>query len=134
MLPDHVSSKSGEAPNGGACVLVVDDEADIRETLREAVEMVGCTAVLAANGADALKLLRESTPCLMILDLIMPVMTGEELLEIVRQQPAFAHVPVLISTSAPQRAPAGVPILPKPIDLGAFWAWIRENCRCSARA
>ncbi|HEU4579158.1 MAG TPA: response regulator [Polyangiaceae bacterium] len=133
MLADHVSSKSGEAPNGGACVLVVDDEADIRETLREAVEMVGCTAVLAANGADALKLLRESTPCLMILDLIMPVMTGEELLEIVRQQPAFAHVPVLISTSAPQRAPAGVPLLPKPIDLGAFWAWIRENCCCSAR-
>jgi CheY-like chemotaxis protein len=131
------SSKSGAfrkavTPHGGACVLVVDDEADIRETLREAVEMVGCTAVLAANGADALELLRESRPCLMILDLIMPVMTGEELLQIVRQQPALAQLPVLISTSAPQRAPAGVPVLPKPIDLGAFWAWIRQNCHCGA--
>jgi CheY-like chemotaxis protein len=136
MTASHASSKSGApgspASNGEACVLVVDDEADIRETLREAVEMVGCTAVLAANGADALELLRARTPCLMILDLIMPVMTGEELLAIVRQQPAFAHLPVLISTSAPQRAPAGVPVLPKPIDLGAFWAWIRENCRCGS--
>ena len=39
------------------CVLVVDDEPDIRETLREAVEMAGCTAILAANGEDALKLM-----------------------------------------------------------------------------
>lgn len=137
MPTEFAPSKSGAfrkavTPQAGACVLVVDDEADIRETLREAVEMVGCTAVLAANGADALELLRESKPCLMILDLIMPVMTGEELLQIVRQQPALAQLPVLISTSAPQRAPAGVPVLPKPIDLGAFWAWIRQNCHCGA--
>src|SRR5689334_5682918 len=135
MDTTRTSSKSGASrkavrPHGAACVLVVDDEADIRETLREAVEMVGCTAVLAANGADALQVLRDNTPCLMILDLIMPVMTGEEVLRIVRQQPALAQLPVLISTSAPQRAPAGVPVLPKPIDLGAFWAWIRRNCRC----
>jgi len=119
-------------PRVGACVLVVDDEADIRETLREAVEMLGCTAALAASGADALELLRESRPCLMIVDLVMPVMTGEELLAIVRQQPALAQLPVLISSSAPQRAPAGVPVLPKPIDLGAFWAWIRQNCHCGS--
>jgi len=124
------TSRKAATPHVGACVLVVDDEADIRETLREAVEMMGCTAVLAANGADALELLRASKPCLMVIDMIMPVMTGEELLEILRQQPALAQLPVLISTSAPQLAPAGVPVLPKPIDLGAFWAWIRQNCRC----
>ena len=114
------------------CVLVVDDEADTRESLREAVEMAGCTAMLAANGADALKLLRERRPCLMILDLNMPVMTGEELLAILHEQPLLAQLPVVISTSAPQRAPAGIPVLPKPIDLAAFWAWIRQNCRCGA--
>jgi two-component system, chemotaxis family, chemotaxis protein CheY len=113
-----------------SCVLVVDDELDIRETLREAVEMVGCTAVLAANGADALRLLTERRPCLMILDLIMPVMTGEELLQIVQQEPALAQLQVVISTSAPRRAPPGVPVLPKPIDLRAFWNWIEQNCQC----
>ena len=130
-LPSGAAS-SPQGHTSRACVLVVDDEADIRETLREAVEMVGCTAVLAANGADALRLLRERKPCLMILDLIMPVMTGEELLEILQKQSVFAHLPVVISTSAPQRAPAGIPVLPKPIDLAAFWAWIRQNCQCSA--
>lgn len=127
----RAGTSHGRASNSG-CVLVVDDEADIRETLREAVEMVGCTALLAANGADALRVLSERMPCLMILDLIMPVMTGEELLEVLRSEPALAHLPVVISTSAPQRAPAGVPVLPKPIDLRAFWDWIRQNCQCGA--
>jgi two-component system, chemotaxis family, chemotaxis protein CheY len=116
--------------SGHGCVLVVDDEPDIRETLREAVEMVGCTVLLAANGADALRVLGEHRPCLMVLDLIMPIMTGQELLEILQKRPELAQLPVLVSTSAPRLAPAGVPVLPKPIDLGALWAWIRQNCRC----
>jgi len=113
-----------------SCVLVVDDDADIRETLREAVEMVGCTALLAKDGQDALQVLGQHRPCLIILDLIMPVMTGEELLAALRREPELAQLPVVVSTSAPKRAPAGVPVLPKPIDLRAFWAWIRQNCDC----
>jgi CheY-like chemotaxis protein len=119
-------------PAEKGCVLVVDDDADIRETLREAVEMVGCTALLATDGRDALRVLGEHRPCLVILDLLMPVMTGQELLEEMRLVPDLAQLPVLISTSAPRRAPAGVPVLPKPIDLRAFWAWIRQNCECGA--
>jgi len=112
------------------CVLVVDDEADIRETLREAVEMAGCTALLASDGRDALRVLAQHRPCLIILDLIMPNMTGEELLAAMQLQPELARLPVLVSTSSPRRAPAGLPVLPKPIDLRAFWAWIRQNCDC----
>lgn len=112
--------------------LVVDDEPDIRETLREAVEMAGCTAVLAANGADALELMASSRPCMVIVDLMMPVMTGIELLHAMQQVPALADVPVVISTSAPRRAPPGLPILPKPIDLSALWRWMRQNCSCSS--
>ena len=114
------------------CVLVVDDEPDIRETLREAVEMAGCTAVLAANGEDALKLMTSRRPCMVIVDLMMPVMTGLELLHAMQQVPALADLPVVISTSAPRRAPPGLPILPKPIDLSALWRWMRQNCSCSS--
>lgn len=114
------------------CVMVVDDEPDIRETLREAVEMVGCTVVLAANGADALQLMLADRPCLVIVDLMMPVMTGLELLEAMRQEPSLADLPVLISTSAPRRAPPGVPILPKPIDFSALWRSIGQNCQCNS--
>ena len=113
-------------------VMIVDDEVDIRETLREAIEMAGCKALLAANGADALELLAQHRPCVIIIDLAMPVMTGQELLEILRREPAFAALRVVVSTSAPRRAPPGVAVLPKPIDLSAFWDAIHQNCRCAA--
>jgi len=112
------------------CVLVVDDEEDIRETLREVVEMGGCEAIVAANGADGLQLLAKRRPCLIILDLLMPVMSGEEMLEAMRKQPELAALPVVISTSAPERAPAGVPVLRKPLNLQALWDLMRLNCTC----
>ena len=116
--------------NDEKSVMVVDDETDIRETLREAIEMAGCKALLAANGADALALLANHRPCVMILDLSMPVMTGQELLAIIRREPSLATLQVVVSTSAPRRAPSGVAVLPKPIDLSAFWDSIHQNCRC----
>jgi CheY-like chemotaxis protein len=112
-------------------VMVVDDEVDIRETLREAIEMAGCKALLAANGADALAILAHHRPCVVILDLAMPVMTGQELLEILQRDPAFATLQIVVSTSTPRRAPPGVAVLPKPIDLSAFWDSIHQNCRCA---
>lgn len=119
----------------GCCVLVVDDEDDVRETLCEAVEMIGCTATGARNGADALGLLATERPCLVIVDLMMPVMTGEELLTLMRRDPSLSALDVVISTSAPHRAPQGVPVLPKPIDIDKLWSWMRRSCRCGrARA
>jgi CheY-like chemotaxis protein len=116
------------------CVLVVDDEDGARDVLREIVEMAGCMAITAANGAEALKVLAERRPCLVILDLLMPVMTGAELLETMRNRPGLAGLPVVISTSAPNRAPAGVPVLAKPIDIDAVSAWVRRSCRCTDTA
>ncbi len=114
-----------------ACVLVVDDEEDMRETLREVVEMAGCSAILAANGEEGMKVLAEQRPCLVILDLVMPVMSGAEMIEAMKKEPALATLPVVISTSAPGRAPAGVPVLPKPVSLAALWDWIGKTCQCS---
>jgi two-component system response regulator CpxR len=113
-------------------VLIVDDEEGARESLREVVEMGGCCAIVATNGAEALALLAERRPCLMILDLIMPVMTGTELLEAMRKEPALANLPVVVSTSAPGGAPPGVPVLSKPIDIAALWACMRRSCSCLA--
>jgi CheY-like chemotaxis protein len=113
-------------------VLVVDDEDTVRETLCEVVEMGGCAAIAAADGAEALRILAERRPCLIILDLLMPVMTGMELLEALAKSPDLASVPVLISTSAPSRAPVGWPVLSKPVDIGSVWAFMRRACRCTA--
>lgn len=114
------------------CVLIVDDQEDIRDTLREVIEMAGCQTLAAANGAEALELLEHHRPCLILLDLLMPVMSGQELLDELRNRPELASLPVVISTSAPHLAPSGVPILPKPIDIAGLWAWLRRTCRCAA--
>ena len=115
------------------CVHIVDDDELIRETLRELVEMVGCSALVAANGKDALKVMAEHRPCLVILDLLMPVMTGNELFEVMQREPALADIQVVISTSAPDRAPPGVPIIRKPVDIDLVMDWIHRTCRCAKR-
>jgi CheY-like chemotaxis protein len=114
-----------------ACVLIVDDEADVRESLRDVVEMVGCSAVMAASAEEGLALLADDGRlCLVVLDLLLPGMTGAEMLEVMRREPTLSKMPVVISTSAPEQAPPGVPVLAKPIDIGALCGWMRSVCDC----
>jgi CheY-like chemotaxis protein len=115
------------------CVLVVDDEQDILATLTELIEMAGCSTIVATNGVEALKIMRERLPCLIILDLLMPVMDGNEFLDALKKDPALSKVPVLISTSAPGRAPVGMPVATKPIDIKFVWEWVRRTCSCAPR-
>ena len=68
----------------------------------------------------------------MIVDLLMPVMSGQELLEAIRALPALESLPVLVATSAPGKAPAGVPVIAKPIDIQTVWTWMRRSCQCAA--
>jgi CheY-like chemotaxis protein len=99
-------------------VLVVDDDPDIRESLRDALEDEGYDVVTAANGREALDVLPGlSRPLAMILDIIMPVMSGVELYATLQSNPNFATIPVVVSTSDPSRAPSGVLLMRKPIDL-----------------
>ena len=123
-----MTSKIGKVDGG---VLIVDDDELIRETLCELVEMAGCSAMMAANGREALRLMTEHRPCLVILDLLMPVMTGNELLEVMRHEPTLAGVPVVVSTSAPDRAPAGVPVIRKPVNIDLVVEWMQRTCRCA---
>jgi two-component system, sensor histidine kinase and response regulator len=109
----------------GRTVLVVDDEPDIRESLRDALEDEGYDVVTAANGREALTLLPGlSRPLAMILDIIMPVMSGVELYALLQSDPKLATIPVVVSTSDPSRAPAGVLLMRKPIDLDRLLAVI----------
>jgi CheY-like chemotaxis protein len=120
-----------QPPAENACVLIVDDDEGIRDTLREVIEMAGCSAATAANGAEALKMLARGHPCLVIVDLLMPVMSGEEMIRAMRKEPSLAALPILVSTSAPGHAPPGFPVLTKPIDIDKLWTWLRRTCKCS---
>lgn len=111
-------------------VLIVDDETDIRESLRDAFEDEGYVVSTAANGAEALERLKtEELPSAIVLDLIMPIVGGVEVYERLQQDERLARIPVIISTSDPGRAPAGALIMKKPIDLNRLIGTIQKHCK-----
>ena len=110
-------------------VLIVDDEREIRESLEELFQDEGYSVVTAANGAEALQRLRDGEPpCVMILDLLLPVMSGAELYRIMQQDPRLSGVPVIVISSDPSRAPGGLPIMKKPMNLERLLRTVLERC------
>jgi len=78
-------------------VLVVDDDADAREAMKSVLELHGYTVVTAADGSEAIERLRHGlTPCLILLDLMMPGMDGFEFVNEKRQDPRISAIPVVI--------------------------------------
>jgi DNA-binding response OmpR family regulator len=80
-------------------VLVVDDDTDVAETIQRALEQSGEDVMVAHRGADALHLARQRTPDLVVLDIIMPGMTGIEVCRHMRASPELAPVPILFLTA-----------------------------------
>jgi CheY-like chemotaxis protein len=103
-------------------IMVVDDDDDLRDTLVEALQMVGYSVSGKRDGIEALEALRaDARPDLILLDLMMPRMTGWEVYEAMSAMPALADLPVLIMTAMrsadSQRAPAGLDTIQKPFAL-----------------
>jgi CheY-like chemotaxis protein len=118
-----------------ACVLVVDDNEDIRESLMGFLEDRGFVATGATNGRDALLKLRgtRALPCLIILDLMMPVMDGRAFREAQLRDPGLAGIPVVVvsaykDVSALAEALGVRDHLPKPLDLDALLDLVRAHC------
>ncbi len=98
-------------------ILIVEDETHGRETLREVLQDEGYEVEVARNGLEAMHHLERIRPTLMILDLLMPGMSGTALYAEMQKSPELAKIPVLVTTSDPSRAPRGVPTLVKPLKL-----------------
>ena len=93
-------------------ILVVEDEKESRDTLRELLEFEGYAVETAVNGQEALATLNAAGDqiCIMLLDLFMPVMDGWQVIDQLRRTAGSANTQVVIITSAPYRAPAGLPV------------------------
>ncbi|HUO33315.1 MAG TPA: response regulator, partial [Bryobacteraceae bacterium] len=98
VLIEAMSRHIGPGSNGPAKVLVVDDEADCRELLKEMLESEGYIAVLAGNGREALEALARISVSAILLDLIMPEMDGFEFLVRMKEDPGSRNIPVLVLT------------------------------------
>jgi CheY-like chemotaxis protein len=78
--------------------LIVEDDADSRERLLELIQQHGFVAIAAADGVEGLRLTRERSPRLILLDLEMPVMNGWQFLERRRMDPSLSQIPVVALT------------------------------------
>jgi CheY-like chemotaxis protein len=105
-------------------VLVVEDDYEIRETLLELLEEAEISAVGAMNGRDALQKLRAASekPCLILLDLMMPVMDGRAFRSEQLAEPELRDIPVVIFSAFRDledeaKALGAATYLPKPLKI-----------------
>lgn len=113
-------------------ILVAEDDRTIRESLRDLLEIEGFESVPAENGRIALDVLRGRSPrpAVLILDLMMPVCTGYEVLDSLRESGELGRLPTIILSAVPGgKATAeeyGTGFVRKPIDVEALLSAI-EN-------
>ncbi len=110
------------------CVLVVDDDQDIREAVVEAITDAGYTVEAAANGVEALQAMRANPPCVVLLDLMMPVMDGWEVVAHMDRDPALASVAVCVVSAHDKDPPRNNCVLRKPVSLQKLLETVELHC------
>lgn len=83
-------------------ILVVDDEADLVETVRFPLEMEGFDVLVSYNGEDALGQARREKPDLIILDLMLPKLDGYKVCRLLKFDERYKHIPILMLTAKTQ--------------------------------
>ncbi len=112
-----------------AKILVVDDNRDIRELMAEALMLEGYRLQSAPNGKVALEQARATPPDLIVLDLMMPIMSGWEFLEAQRGDPKLAAIPVIVVTAViDPHVEFAAELLRKPFDLSTLLATVARCC------
>ena len=81
-----------------ACVLIIDDDINQRLLTRECLELHEFDVIEASSGEDGLRLARETHPDLILLDVVMPGMSGFDVCRELRSDPAIWYIPVILVT------------------------------------
>ena len=113
-------------------VLVIDDDSAIRQTIQDVLEIHGYNVVTATDGLDGIKKLTtmKFTPCLILLDLMMPGMNGWGFLDYQRNDPNFSRVPVVVCSAyeASAKSIGTSPVLVKPVQLDSLVGAVKAFC------
>ncbi len=105
-----VKARSPDA-NKHQCVMVVDDDPEIRELISRTLNLEGYDVATASDGNAALSVMQEQSPDLLILDIVMPQLDGFQLLKLIRQR---SNIPVIVLTARCEAM-----ILEESVALGA---------------
>ena len=113
-------------------VLIVEDDLDIRDPLRELLEEEGYKVECASTGLEALQMLQTSRPNIILFDLMIPIMSGIELIQTLRDEHnKVATVVVILSAAAHAEKTAsdlGVGFIRKPINIDVLLATVHQYC------
>jgi CheY-like chemotaxis protein len=115
-------------------ILLVDDDADIRDAVRDTLADEGYETIEASDGQAALDWLRaHPAPPLILLDWNMAPMNGPQFMAAVATDPKLAKIPVVLMTAdarAPEKSRSGafVGCLVKPVNLDALFAFVHRYC------
>lgn len=128
----------GRGTRDAPLLFLVDDDADIRDTLGEILTDAGYGVVSARNGVEAIAMLRELQPCLILVDLYMPVMDGFAFCEARRRDAKMAAIPTIVMSAMDRMhervAELGVDAaLEKPVELQRLLDVVGRYCRRSVK-
>lgn len=116
-----------------ATVLLVEDNDDVREMMSLALQLSGNVVITASNGREALTILRDRPPpCVILLDLMMPVMDGRAFRDAQRHDAALADIPVIVVSADARGAEKAHQLgatasVSKPIDLDLLLELVRTH-------
>jgi CheY-like chemotaxis protein len=121
-----------------ACVLIVEDDEDVRDFMDVLLRASGYETMTAANGAIGLEMMQHRRPCVVLLDMMMPVMDGWTFRARQLADPDLAPVPVIAVTAAfspsDVKARLDVRCLPKPVDFERLLDEVSGACTPAGQA
>jgi two-component system alkaline phosphatase synthesis response regulator PhoP len=116
-----------------AKILVVDDEADLVETIRFSLELEGYNVLVASNGEEGLNLARQEKPDLILLDLMLPKLDGYKVCRLLKFDERYKHIPILMLTAKTQekdkilgKETGANEYITKPFDMDELMAKIKS--------
>lgn len=113
-------------------ILVVEDDDDIRNVVVEILESEGYVTQEASNGKEALEVLADMPkPCLVLLDMMMPIMNGRQFIDAVMADSMLAPIPILIVSAIADKTntTGSVGFLKKPIDIDVVLKVVGQYCK-----
>jgi two-component system response regulator CpxR len=113
-------------------ILIIEDDADSRDVMREVLDLNGYSVFTASNGQEGANLLETmpNPPGVILLDLMMPVMNGWQFLDYQRGNPKFRTIPIVICSAyeASAKAIDQKRYLPKPVVLDRLLNAVKAFC------